>query len=195
MATTSLPGVQDSLKKRNSDVVAAASYVRNSNNLSEAFAKVQGANPEVVILGAVQVPCAEILKMATKANWHPLFVLNSGSAVDEFVKLAGPEANGCLVTEVNPQYVRSDLPTITKYVNQLKTYYPNEKPNFTSLRGYSNAMLWVEALKRTGKDLTRENFVNALEGIHNWDQVWAKAWRSHSVPLATSVGATCSISL
>jgi branched-chain amino acid transport system substrate-binding protein len=168
-------GAKDALAKHNAEIVATGSYVRNSNNLIEAFDMVKKANPEVVLLGAVQVPCREVVKMANKLNWHPLFVLNSGSAIDEFISLTGSEANGCLVTEVSPPYAHSELPAIKKYKELLKKYYPDEKPNFTSLRGYSNAMLWVEGLKRAGKDLTREKFVDALENMHNWDQGLGKA--------------------
>jgi len=169
-----LIGVQNSLKKNNAEVVAAGSYVRNSSNLKQAFDQVKAAAPEVVILGAVQVPCTEIVKMAHAANWHPIFVLNSGSAVDQFVELAGADAEGALVTEVAPEYVHSELPAIEKYNELLKKYFPSEKPNLTSLRGYNNAMLWVEGLKRAGRDLTREKFVEALDGMKNWDQGMGK---------------------
>jgi branched-chain amino acid transport system substrate-binding protein len=165
-----LNGAQETLKSHNADVVGASSYNRNSDVPPDAFDLVKKANPEIVILGAVQKPAAEILQMASNANWHPIFLLNSGSAVDEFVSLAGPDAEGVLVTEVMPPYVHNDLPLVKQYRELLKKYYPNEKPNFTSLRGYSNAVLWVEGLKRAGKDLTREKFVDALESIHNWDQ-------------------------
>jgi ABC-type branched-subunit amino acid transport system substrate-binding protein len=170
-----LTGVSNMLKTHNADVVATGSYTRNLNNLDQAFALVKKANPEVVILGAVQVPCAEFAKMAHKANWHPLLVINSGSAVDDYLTLAGKDADGTLVTEVSPSFVHSSLPAVKLYEELLKKYYPDEKPNFTSLRGYNNAMLWVEALKRTGKDLTREKFVDTLDSMRDWDQGLGKS--------------------
>ena len=54
-------------------------------------------------------------------------------------------------------------------MSALKEYYPKEKPNFVSLRGYIDGVIYVEGLKRTGKDVTREKFVDALEKIHHLD--------------------------
>ena len=163
-------GVTQQLEKYKADVVAFGTYTRNSNNLKEAYDKVHAARPEVVILGAVYTPCAEVIRMANKDNWHPLFVMNSGSNVDAFLDTLGPDADGQLFTEVVPPFTRVDLNFIGKFTKLLKQYYPDEKPGFTNLRGYVNATVWVEALKRAGKNPTRESFVSALESIHDWDQ-------------------------
>ena len=37
------------------------------------------------------------------------------------------------------------------------------------IHGFTYADLLVEGLKRSGKDLSVEGFVKALEGIRNWD--------------------------
>lgn len=37
--------------------------------------------------------------------------------------------------------------------------------DYTSLEGYVDAVVMVEALKKTGKDLTRESFLKTMEGL------------------------------
>ena len=44
----------------------------------------------------------------------------------------------------------------------------DKTPNRYSLYGYFYAKLFVEGLKKAGKNLTRESFIAALEGIQNW---------------------------
>jgi branched-chain amino acid transport system substrate-binding protein len=38
-----------------------------------------------------------------------------------------------------------------------------------SLEGFVDAMVMVEGLRRTGKDLSREKFIRAIESIHDKD--------------------------
>ena len=56
-----------------------------------------------------------------------------------------------------------------EYVTLLDRYFPDDIPNFAGLEGYINAKVLVEGLKRAGKDLHREGFIDAIESIHNLD--------------------------
>ena len=56
-----------------------------------------------------------------------------------------------------------------RYLKDLKQFAPGDKPSFVSMRGYANALVWSEGLRRAGKDLTREKFIDALEHMKNAD--------------------------
>ncbi|MBU4504269.1 MAG: ABC transporter substrate-binding protein, partial [Proteobacteria bacterium] len=47
----------------------------------------------------------------------------------------------------------------------LTKYYPQDKPNFVSFEGFINAKILIEALRRAGRDISRESFIRALESI------------------------------
>jgi branched-chain amino acid transport system substrate-binding protein len=164
-----LEGMKEALAKHKAEIVGAASYERNSTDLSAAFAAVKKANPQAVSLAANNVQCLEIIKMARAEHWNPIFFINSGANVDGFMQKAGAEADGVVVGETVPSPTRTDIPFVAKYVKALKQYYPNEKPCYTSLRGYIDALVVGEGIKRAGKNLTRESFVDALDSIHNMD--------------------------
>ena len=51
----------------------------------------------------------------------------------------------------------------------------DKTPNRYSLYGYFFAKLFVEGLKKAGKNVTRESFIAALEGIQNWESGIAPA--------------------
>jgi len=164
-----LDGIKEGLAKHGAQICAAGAYTRNSNNLEEAYNQVKQANPDVVILGAVYTPCIKAVTLAHQQKWFPIFVINSGSSEEAYIKGAGKDAEGTLITEICPAVDRGDLALIQKYKKALKQYYPDEKPGSVSLRGYIDAVVWGEGLKRAGKDVTREKFIDALESIHNLD--------------------------
>ncbi|MFH0858895.1 MAG: ABC transporter substrate-binding protein, partial [Candidatus Omnitrophota bacterium] len=81
----------------------------------------------------------------------------------------GQDTANVIVSQVVPPYtdpVYAQLLVIKKYVEYLKKYYPDDSANFVSLEGFINGMILVEGLMRAGKNLTRENFINAIESIN-----------------------------
>ena len=60
---------------------------------------------------------------------------------------------------------------MVEYREMMKKYGKdkNNRPNRYSLFGYFYAKLFVEGLKRAGKNLTRDSYIAALEGMKNWE--------------------------
>jgi ABC-type branched-subunit amino acid transport system substrate-binding protein len=85
---------------------------------------------------------------------------------EEFIKEAGPDAEGTIITQVIPPYDRTDYPTVALYRRYLAKYNPSAPPSFVSFEGFVDAMVLVEGLKRAGKDLSREKFISGIESIH-----------------------------
>jgi branched-chain amino acid transport system substrate-binding protein len=164
-----LEGVKLALKAHNAEVAAAASYTRNKTDVKDAVNDVKKADPEVVFLGAVYKPSAEIVRLAHDIGWKPQFFLNTGSSVDLFIADAGEAAEGIIYTEAAPLPTGTDLPLLKTFQKSLKQYYPSEKPSYVNFRGYMDAIAVVEGLRRAGKGLTREGFVDALEHIKSID--------------------------
>jgi branched-chain amino acid transport system substrate-binding protein len=161
-----LEGVKLALKTHDAEVVGAASYTRNKTDVKDAVNEVKKGGPEVVFLGAVYKPSAEIAKLAHDTGWNPLFVINTGTSIDLFITDAGAQAEGVLFTETVPLPTGSSEQGLKTYQKALKQAYPNQKPSYVTLRGYMEAVAIVEGLKRAGKDLTREKFVDALESLN-----------------------------
>src|SRR5581483_6111528 len=55
------------------------------------------------------------------------------------------------------------------YHDQLAKYFPQAKPNFVSLEGFLDAMVFVEGLKKAGSNPTREKFIEGIESLHGTD--------------------------
>jgi ABC-type branched-subunit amino acid transport system substrate-binding protein len=164
-----LKGIKDALSKYNSELVAAGSYERNTLKVEEAFNLVKAAKPEAVSLACNNNQCAKVVELARAAKWNPIFFVNSGANVDGFLQQVGKDGEGVLVGETVPSPTRTNIPTIAKFQKLLKQYYPSEKPGFTNFKGYITGVVLCEGLKRTGKDLTRERFREAMENIRNFN--------------------------
>jgi hypothetical protein len=63
-------------------------------------------------------------------------------------------------------------PFLEQYRADMKRYFPNLALDTTNLYGYQKAALFVEALQRVGRDLTRESLLKAIESIKDWDPGW-----------------------
>jgi branched-chain amino acid transport system substrate-binding protein len=161
-----LDGVKLALQKHNSSPVALGTFARNTLDVEEGLKTVMAARPQAVVVVGPYSPVAAIVKKAHAAGWRPQFLTVSFVGTEEFIKEAGPDAEGTIITQVVPPYDRLDYPTVDLYRKNLAKYYPDTPPSFVSLEGFVDAMVLVEGLKRAGKNLSREKFIAAVESIH-----------------------------
>jgi len=160
-----LDGVKLALEKHNSSPLALGTFARNTLDVDQGLNTVMAARPQAVVVVGPYSPVAAIVKKAHAAGWRPLFLTVSFVGTEEFIKEAGPDAEGTIITQVVPPYDRLDYPTVELYRKDLAKYYPDTPPSFVSLEGFVDAMVLVEGLKRAGKDPTREKFIAAVESI------------------------------
>jgi branched-chain amino acid transport system substrate-binding protein len=152
------------------ELVALESVKRGAIDLSAQMAKIQQANPEILLLILVPGPGAMAIKEANKMGWTKTKLISSGPLTDEkFIILSGGEGEGVWGFSLWPDPVHSKKPAMVEYRKILEKYAPGHTPNRYSLFGYFYAKLFAEGIQRTGKDLTREKFIKALEGIKKWE--------------------------
>ena len=161
-----LDGVKLALQKHNSTPVGMGTFARNTMDVDGGLKEVMSARPQAVVLVGPYAPVAAIVKKAHAAGWRPLFLTVSFVGTEEFIKEAGPDAEGTIITQVVPPYDRIDYATVALYRKLLTKYYPDTPPSFVSLEGFVDAMVLVEGLKRAGKEPTREKFIAGIESIH-----------------------------
>jgi ABC-type branched-subunit amino acid transport system substrate-binding protein len=166
---TVLEGVKLALTKYHSAPIATGTFERGSNDISKGLADVEAAHPQAVVLVGPYSPVAAIVKKAHSQGWHPIFLTVSFVGTEQFIKEAGPDAEGTIITQVVPPPDRTDLPTVKLYRDALSKYFPKSQPSFISLEGFLDAMVFVEGLKRAGHDLTREKFIEGIESMHSTD--------------------------
>jgi len=163
---TVLDGVKLALQKHNATPAALGTFERNTVAVDSGLRQVMAERPQAVVLVGPYSPVAAIVKNAHAQGWHPQFLTVSFVGTEEFIKEAGADADGTIITQVVPPYDRTDYPTVALYRTCLAKYYPDTKPSFVSFEGFVDAMVMIEGFKRAGKDLTRERFIAGIESIH-----------------------------
>jgi ABC-type branched-subunit amino acid transport system substrate-binding protein len=161
-----LKGTQIALQKYGLSPVITGSYVRGTLDIEEALDKIQASRAQAVIMIGTYSPCAKFIKEARARGYNPLFYNVSFVGADKLVQELGDAGEGILITQVVPPPTeRILLPACEQYSRLLARYYPDDRPNFVSFEGFINARVLIEALRRPGRDITREGFIKALESI------------------------------
>jgi branched-chain amino acid transport system substrate-binding protein len=165
-----LNALKKELKVLGLELAAAESVKRGATDLAPQVAKMSGANLDACLLAVVPGPGAQVLKEAAKTGWKKTKLISSGPLTDEkFVILSGGEGEGVWGLSLWPDPIHSQLPAMKKYREVLAKYRSGHTPNRYNLYGYFYTALFVEGLKKAGKDLTREGFIKAMESIKNWE--------------------------
>ena len=173
-----LDGTTLALKQRGLTPAATGTYTRNFENVYEAFGAILAARPEAVVMGGTYSACAKFITMwkrktilEKRKEPDPVFMNVSFVGPDRLAMLLDKYGHGVVVTQVVPPISSSgpNYPAVTEYVTAMNRYFPLVKPSFVGLEGYLATKVFVEALKRTGKNLTREGFIDTVESIKNLD--------------------------
>jgi len=151
--------------------VAEVDYKRADIDFSSQAAKLKESGAEAVILQAVYREPPRLAEQCHAIGYNPLFIGVSAIVLDKTIELGGKHVEGVMGVEVYP------LPTdpgsfLDLYRADMKKYFPNLALDTTNLYGYQKATLFVEAMQRAGKNLTRDSLLKAIESIKDWDPGW-----------------------
>lgn len=169
-----LSGVNKAMKKRGMKLSAEGTYPRNTTAVKKALLKIRKAKPEAVVMVGAYKPIAEFIKLARKAKMDAVFVNISFVGSKALSKELGSDGNGVVITQVVPFPWNSSLPVVAAYQKALKAYDAKAEVGFVSLEGYIVGRLTIEALKKMGKDVTRQAFLDTIYDTGTWDLGGAK---------------------
>lgn len=167
MGASLLQDVETALRSHAVEPVDIAAFTRLSVSVQEPMAKLQKANPDVLVIAATGEALKAILTVRKQLNWHVR--CSTISVATDYLIEMGDLSRGTVVSQILPRPSRTDLPTIAMYAKLMKKYAPNMPANAGGLDGMVNAMILCEGLKRAGRELTRTSFLKGMESIHDWD--------------------------
>ena len=198
-----LTAFEADLARHGLKLVATEPVKRGVTDVSAQIAKLQAAKPEVTFLVLTPGPAAQALKERQKIGWSDTLMVSTGPLTDEtYLNLAGDAAEGVEGLSTLPDPVRSDMAGVKLYREQLGKHFPKNEPNRYSLAGYLAGMLFTEGAKRTGRSLTRDGLVAALETLKGFETgivppitigpdhdtqkqgFWVRVEKGHFIPLS-----------
>jgi len=155
-----LDGVTVALKKHNLAPTTAATVERNSVDVTAAVEAIAKAKPQAVVMVTLYKPTAAFVKAMKKANQSPMFMTLSPVGTEQLVAELGPDARGIGISQVMPYPFNDIVPMVRDYQKLVgaKAGY-----SYYGIEAYAMARVMVDALKRMGKDPSREKLMAALE--------------------------------
>lgn len=161
-----LDGVVTALGKHNQAPSAVATVERNSVEVSQAVQTIAKTNPQAVIMVTLYKPTAAFVRAMRKAGQTPQFMTLSPVGADLLVQELGDEARGIGISQVMPYPWNDTTALVHEYQKLLGK---NGKYSYYGVEAYAMAKVLVDALRKAGKDLTREKLVVTLESMQNHD--------------------------
>jgi ABC-type branched-subunit amino acid transport system substrate-binding protein len=167
---------QEEAKKDGVNVVAwvqidATAQDKFDAVVKEAVAAVAKENPDSVLMLISGRYSLEFIKQiknsaAADAQLYAMSIVPPG----DVVKAAGEtKARGLVIAQAVPFPFSATLPLVSEYQKLMKEYAPQEALSFSTLEGFVGGKITVAALKRAGRNPTREKVLKALNSMGEYD--------------------------
>ena len=157
-------GVQLALDRRGMEPVAIGVYPRNTTAVKTAVLDLRDGDPEAVVLVGAYKPVANVISWALELGMDPVFMTLSFVGSSALAEELGSDGIGVFVTQVVPSPNDDSIPVVASYMRALFDFAPAGVPSYGSLEGYIAGRLAIAGLQECGADLTRECFLESLQG-------------------------------
>ena len=108
-------------------------------------------------------PTAPFVKAMKAAGQRPMFMTLSPVGTEQLVKELGADARGIGISQVMPYPWNDIVPMVRDYQKLIGN---KGNSSYYGIEAYVMARVTVDALRRAGKDPTREKFMEALESTN-----------------------------
>lgn len=163
-----LEGVERALARRQLKPVATATVERNTVEVAKALETILPTAPEAIVQISAYKSCAAFIKQSRAKGWGGQFFnvsfVGSKALADEL----GEAGVGVVISQVVPfPYIPSTA--VVREYQQRMTEAGEKQIDFSSLEGYLSAKVFVEGVRRAGKNLTRESLITGLESMRDFN--------------------------
>ena len=159
--------------KASAMIVAKASYEVTDATIDSQMATLQASGADTLISVAAPKFTAQVIRKKHDMGWQPLHLISDiGSSIASGLQPAGLENAVGIITGA---YVRDPTAPDTQASDAYKTwlafmkkYFPDGNINdLNNVIGYSIAQTFVQVIKQSGNDLSRENIMKQAASLHD----------------------------
>lgn len=163
-----LDGVVQALKGLALEPVALGTVERHSVDVAQAVDAILAQQPQAIVQIGLYKACAVFIRLARargfKGGFYNVSFVGTQALLDEL----GALARGVTVSQVMPFPYTPVTPIASEYLAAVKGRQ-GLAPNHSSMEGFVAAKVFTEAAQRAGRGLTRESFINAIDGMRHLD--------------------------
>lgn len=163
-----LAGVEQAMKKRNLSVLGTASVAADSSDLKAAADVMEKLQPQVIIMATAGKVSADYMKEHKSRSLNTQFYCLSVTSSAQLSGALGSNVRGVAVSQTMlfPWSATSRL--VKDYQDTLKSVQ-QASYSYASIQGFLTARIFVEGLRRAGRDLTRDKLISSLESMNRVD--------------------------
>ncbi len=159
------------IRQAGGQLVARASYEKNSTEVEAAAKAIAAASPQAVILIANTAASAAFLKRSRElgnlAQYVALSVTDGPQVVE---RIGASAAKGLAITQVVPDPASRATPMIREIQEAFEKFKPKGVTlNHTLVEGYLGAKILGEGLRRAGPNPSRQKLRDSLEQMRDYD--------------------------
>ncbi len=159
-------GVKEALKSYDLEIIEEGRYRRNTLSFRNALFNINNSNPEAVIIIGTQKASAFFIQEAKKLGLNNTkFCTLSFAGGDIFINELNGDTKNILFSQAVPNPLDNSHEAVKEYQEIFLKYNKNNTYNFVSFEGFLSAKLVVKALEKAGKELTKENFLEAFRKL------------------------------
>jgi len=169
-------GVNDALAAFGLTAVKVVSYRRNQpldTDMSLQVKLLRDAGADAVIVVGVYGPSVAFIRDSRMSGWNVpignLSFVGASMMLDKLLEVSKKLGKDLTLNLINSQVVPSPDDLHYRLVTEYRARTAPKDCTFTGLEGWLNAVVVTEALRRTGPDPSRQDFIRAMESLHDWD--------------------------
>lgn len=145
----------------------AYDYAAGSFEAAEMVKQLRQTSPEIVFFMGSSTELLSFMSEAERVSWFPQILLSSGSVnAGIFDAPAGFEGKVFFTLPSSPDDQAAEA--MKEFRALAEKYKLPQKHLAAQISAYSAAKILIEALKRVGKDLSRERLIQVLEGFYEY---------------------------
>src|SRR5687767_9421301 len=161
-------GAELALERRKMKIHSSGTVERNTVAVEEAAKAIHASQPDAVVMVSAYTSIAAFVRAMQKQGSGATFYNVSFVVSKALADALGKDGVGVAISQVVPFPWGTAVPVVKEY-QQLAKKGGFTDYNFSALEGYLTAKVMVEGLKRTGKNLTREGFIDSMEKMGDVD--------------------------
>jgi len=166
-----LVGAEMQTKQLGINIAATSAHKPTDQDFTASLTNLKTAGCDLVVMGTIVRDTIIPYVAARKMGWTEVDFVGSAALYDGVVGAAqGMDGlYGMGLTEM--PYADSSVESVRKFVAAYKAKY-NVDPNIGAVYGYDAADLTATGLKNAGADLTLDSFINGMESIRNYQDIF-----------------------
>ena len=135
-------------------------------NVASAVKLFTQIRPQAIILLTQYKAAGELVLQLKKNGVYPQYLALSTVGSDELYQLLGTSGRGIGITQVLPYPWDDTVAMVKEYQRRMAIDDKSPIFSYSSFEGYVMGKVLIDALKKAGKDLTREKLISTLEHMN-----------------------------